>query len=105
MRGFTQPFDFDSKPRPPTPEDLFRIGQSNVVVANCLAAWRAGTLTWEAALLTMAVMLARQNVEITDRAVDLFARTPISVHLPPVVQADHPGPRPPGLPRDITARS
>ena len=69
--------------RGPTPEDLFRAGQHNVVVRAYLENWRHGHCTFEQATIGMALELAKQNAQLLKMATEISLRTPASV----VIQA------------------
>jgi hypothetical protein len=44
---------------PITPEDVFRESADNPILRHCIEYWKYGHITWEEAMMTAAVYLAR----------------------------------------------
>jgi len=51
----------EPQPRLPGREDVLRLARNNVVVAQCVGLWRAGTVTFEEAVCQAVLTLAELN--------------------------------------------
>jgi hypothetical protein len=59
-----------------TPGDVIHASRDNPALHACIMAWQQGTLTWDEAMMTAAVHLAKQNAELIDNELHRMQREP-----------------------------
>jgi hypothetical protein len=62
----------------PTRDDILELAKNNIIVANCVAAWKAGACSWEQCLMVAVLSLTKSNDFMKEACIKADELRPVS---------------------------